>query len=168
MEARVLSRRPRRRQSQQGMVMLESLVAILIFSLGVLALLALQGNTMKRLGDNKYRADASYLANELIGTIWAAGAAKPDNVNDFSCASPCVTSSNVALKEWLSRVQSTLPGVVLSSNKNAPEIKVVTNANNGRQVTITLNWSVPDTQGGSAATGKYEATAYINPNEAGK
>lgn len=167
MEARVLSRRPRRIQSQRGMVMLESLVAILIFSLGVLALLALQGNTMKRLGDNKYRADAAYLANELIGTIWAAGAADPTKINQFVCADPCVDSANVDLKEWLGRVQATLPGVVLSSKSYAPAISVIDSVA-GRQVTITLNWSVPDTRGGNAVTGKYQATAYINPNEAGK
>ncbi|MFC4160654.1 hypothetical protein [Chitinimonas lacunae] len=163
MTPRISSQRPRLRKGQDGLILLESLVAILIFSLGVLALLALQGNTMKRVGDNKYRADAAYLANELIGTIWATGAVDKAKINTFACAAPCVDSSNVELKAWLGRVQGALPGVVLASKANAPAITVVNSAA-GRQVTITLNWAVPSTQGGAPMTGRYQATAYINPN----
>ena len=57
--------------NEQGMVLLEALIAILIFSMGVLALVGLQANMLKNTTDSKYRADASYIAQQRIGTIWA-------------------------------------------------------------------------------------------------
>ena len=56
---------------QQGSVLLEGLIAILIFSMGILALVGLQAAAIKNSSDAKYRADASYLANQIIGQMWA-------------------------------------------------------------------------------------------------
>jgi type IV pilus assembly protein PilV len=56
---------------QQGVVLLEAMIAILIFSVGVLALVGLQAAMVKNTSDSKYRADASYIAQQRIGTIWS-------------------------------------------------------------------------------------------------
>jgi type IV pilus assembly protein PilV len=58
-------------KAQQGMLLLEGLIAILIFSCGILALVGLQSATVRYVGDAKYRADASFLANQSIGKMWA-------------------------------------------------------------------------------------------------
>jgi type IV pilus assembly protein PilV len=56
---------------QQGSMLLEALIAVLIFSLGILALVGLQGTMIKNTGSSKYRADASYIAEQRIGAMWA-------------------------------------------------------------------------------------------------
>jgi type IV pilus assembly protein PilV len=55
---------------QQGVVLLESLIAILIFSLGILGLVGLQAATIKGTAEAKYRAQASYVAQQRIGALW--------------------------------------------------------------------------------------------------
>ncbi|HEY0845149.1 MAG TPA: hypothetical protein VGE12_07260 [Noviherbaspirillum sp.] len=57
-------------QKQQGMMLLEGMIAIVIFSLGILAIVGLQAATIKQTTDAKYRLDASFLANQSIGMIW--------------------------------------------------------------------------------------------------
>jgi type IV pilus assembly protein PilV len=56
---------------QQGVVMLEAMIAILLFSMSVLAIVGLQAAMIKNTADSKYRSDASYIAQERIGRIWA-------------------------------------------------------------------------------------------------
>ena len=52
--------------NQQGVVLIEALIAILIFSMGIMALLGLQAAMIKNTSDNKYRADASFIANNVL------------------------------------------------------------------------------------------------------
>lgn len=56
---------------QHGIALVEALIAILIFSLGILAIVGLQAATIKRTTDAKYRVDASFLANQVLGEMWA-------------------------------------------------------------------------------------------------
>ena len=56
---------------QQGVVLLETLVAVLIFSFAVLGIVGLQASMVKNTSEAKYRADASYIAQQRIGAIWA-------------------------------------------------------------------------------------------------
>ena len=48
---------------QSGIMLLEALIAVLIFSLGILAVIALQAVAIKLTGDAKYRTDATLMAN---------------------------------------------------------------------------------------------------------
>lgn len=57
-------------RNQRGSVILESLIAILILSMGILALMGLQGTAVKQAADAKYRSDASFLANQILGEMW--------------------------------------------------------------------------------------------------
>lgn len=65
--------------SQQGVVLLEVLISILIFSMAVLAIVGLQASMVKNTSDAKYRADASYIAQQRIGAMWA----DPANLDDY-------------------------------------------------------------------------------------
>jgi type IV pilus assembly protein PilV len=62
---------PSAKSNQQGAVLLEALIAILIFSMGILALVGLQAAMIQNTTDSKFRADASYIAQKRIGIIWA-------------------------------------------------------------------------------------------------
>lgn len=55
---------------QRGIVLLESLIAVLIFSMGVLALIGLQGFMVKGTTEAKVRSDASLIAQRRIAMMW--------------------------------------------------------------------------------------------------
>lgn len=55
---------------QQGIALLEALIAVLIFSMGVLALAGLQSAMVKNTSDAKYRAEATFIAQERLGMMW--------------------------------------------------------------------------------------------------
>lgn len=56
---------------QQGFMLLEALIALVIFSMGALALVGLQAAMVSNTTNAKYRADASYVAQQRIGQMWA-------------------------------------------------------------------------------------------------
>ncbi len=56
--------------SQDGVVLLEALAAILIFSFGILAFLWMQASATRQVTDSKYRLEASFAANQLLGDMW--------------------------------------------------------------------------------------------------
>ena len=102
------------RSAQQGVVLIEAMVAILIFSMGVLAIVGLQAAMIKNTADSKFRADASYIAQQQIGQLWS----DPDNL-------PADLSNTVT------DISAELPGGSLS----------VTRA--GVQYTVVVTWQQP-------------------------
>jgi type IV pilus assembly protein PilV len=59
------------KSAQQGVVLIEAMLAIVIFSIGVLAVVGLQAAMIKNADESKYRAEASYIAQKRIGEMWA-------------------------------------------------------------------------------------------------
>jgi len=67
-------------EAQQGVVLLEALIAILIFSMGLLALAGLQTAMVKNTSDAKYRVDAAFIAQQQLGKMWA----DPSNIATYA------------------------------------------------------------------------------------
>lgn len=68
--------------SSQGFVLIEVLVALLIFAFGMLGLLAFQANAAKLTTESQFRTDAASLVDELIGQMRVAS---PDSLKtDFA------------------------------------------------------------------------------------
>lgn len=68
----MLSRRPcHTPKAQTGVALLEALIAVLVFSFGILAIVGLQANAMRISTDAKIRIDASNIANKRVGEMWA-------------------------------------------------------------------------------------------------
>lgn len=112
------------KSAQQGFVLLEAMVAILIFSMGVLAIVGLQAAMVKNTGDSKYRADAGYIAQQRIGMMWA----DPGNLATYLEAN--------------TDISALLPG----------GRRTVTQPAAG-QFTVTVGWTAPgETPAASAAT----------------
>lgn len=130
---------------QQGVMLLEALIAIVIFSLGVLALVGLQAATISFSTDARSRAEASFLANELIGQIWV------DRTNKINYNYP--GGSAAPLATWVTKVQGALPGSVA----NPPTVSVVV-AGGVAAVTVTLRWQVPN----STTVHNYLAIAQVS------
>jgi type IV pilus assembly protein PilV len=64
---------------EQGAILLEALIAIVIFSFGILALAGLQAAMVKNTTDSNYRSEASYLAQQQLGFMWA----DPNNLANY-------------------------------------------------------------------------------------
>lgn len=58
--------------AQQGMALLEVLISILIFSFGILSVVAMQANMVKHTSGTEYRTEASMVAQRLADTIMTA------------------------------------------------------------------------------------------------
>lgn len=56
--------------NSRGFTLIEGLLAVLIFSVGILGIVTLQGNTVRMTTDAKYRMNASFLANNLVAKMW--------------------------------------------------------------------------------------------------
>jgi type IV pilus assembly protein PilV len=57
-------------RSQSGIVLLEALIGILIFSLGVLSMVALGATAVTVQADAQYRTEAMNLAERDLSQIW--------------------------------------------------------------------------------------------------
>lgn len=73
---------------QKGVVLIEALISLLIFSMGILALVGLQAAMIKNTSDNKFRADASFIAQERIGRMWS----DPNNLANYQGTTALATS----------------------------------------------------------------------------
>lgn len=105
-------------RKQSGLTLIESLISILIFSLGILGLAGLQANAIKMSTDAKYRADAAFLANDLIGRISLAAPADDaslnfnawgDDVTPSCLTDGTATSAHAEVSAWLTQVNAALP-----------------------------------------------------------
>lgn len=123
-------------RSQGGVMLLEALVAILIFSLGIIALLGLQANSIIQVSQAKYRTDASYLANQIIARMWV------DQANIASY----VAKGYAGRQDWDTLVASTLPA-------GDGAIAVT-----GNQVTVTVRWRQPE----DTTVRRFQTVATIN------
>lgn len=129
---------------QKGSALLESLIAILIFSMGILAIVGLQAASIKNTVSAKYRTDASMLANQVIGQMWTDDKTNATLVANYS------SPSGAKYLTWKASVAQALPGVT----SNAPTITI--DASNA--ATVTIWWQLP----GESAPHNYVAIARIN------
>ncbi len=118
---------------ERGATLIEGMIAILIFSIGILAIMALHAASIKNTTDAQYRVEASHLANGVIakmrlhdqGTVTA----------DF--ASP----GGAQYTQWLAdlaTINMTLPGMAATP----PTIVFA-----GRQVTVSIFWQAQSDSG---------------------
>jgi type IV pilus assembly protein PilV len=133
------------RSPQRGATLLEAMVGILIFSLGILALVGMQALAIKQVTDAKYRADASFYANQIIGEMWV------NRTNLATYAYAGGGSPPAALANWVTSVQNGLPGVTGAVNQ--PTVTVA-----GTTVTIRVFWQPP----AATAPHNHVTIAYIN------
>lgn len=100
---------------QKGIVLLEALIAVVIFSFGLLALAGLQTVMIKNTDDAKYRAEATFVAQQKLGEIWT-------NAKNFGSLADFIDDEPVTQLPNGSRT------VTVSSE---------------RVVTVTVSWQLP-------------------------
>ncbi len=138
------TRRPRRPANARralrtaGFTMIEVLVSLLVFSLGVLALVQIQGTAVRLSSDARDRAVATFLADQLLARMLISDPATagsfahmPDG--STACAPTGSASTNAVVTAWLAEVADQLPGATSALQQ------VVVNATTG-EVTVRLCW----------------------------
>jgi type IV pilus assembly protein PilV len=113
-----------------GSALIESLLALVVFSVGLLSLLVLLTSSLKQSDNARYRSEASLLASDLIGQMWSGDRSLKSLRQRFDSASD-------EYQRWLVRVQATLPG--LATDRNQPELLI----DDSRNITLTLHWQAP-------------------------
>ena len=155
------SRYPRRFiaiKQQRGVLLIEALCAILIFSFGLLGLIGLQTVAIAQSGDAKFRSAAAMLADQYINQMWvanrtAATITSATGLQTLYASSP----AGSAYTTWLGSatttgsVMATLPGV--TSTANLPTVTfgaqaagcstTATQVTCTSSVTVTIYWQSP-------------------------
>ena len=143
-------------RTQRGSFLLEALVSVLVVAFGLLGLIALQARAISNVDDAQYRAEASYLANALLGQMWVHDPKKL--VADFDSGSG---GPNYAeFKTWAAQ---RLPGANIPAN--APVVTVIQPGltPQATDVRIQLFWLAPNEPAGSPAH-KYEILGTVAGN----
>lgn len=115
------------RRGSAGIALIEVLVALLIFMLGVLGLIGMQSSLTRTQTESKFRADAAFLANELVGRMWADSSNLTAYAGEDSCSASSCT-------EWRAKLTQLLPG-------SGAEVTV--DGLSG-DISITVTWNVPN------------------------
>lgn len=114
-------------QPEGGVLLIEALISVLILALGILGLVALQASMNTNATEAKYRAEASFLANDFVGLMWT----DQRNLSKYAIASGTCSNSYTPCSDWLGKVGKMLP--------NGSATVVV----NGVSVTVTVSWQTP-------------------------
>jgi type IV pilus assembly protein PilV len=142
-----------KRQTQDGFFLLEALIALLIFSLGILGMVGMGGAAIAAQSDAQYRTEAANYANEIAMQI-ALNADRGNGVGvplvDFAhqpidggyCIFSGSASSEPAVVAWVTQVSTAgagLPGATATSQ----QIAVDASPTGHNKVTVTICWQPP-------------------------
>lgn len=123
-------------QKSGGFVLLEVLVALLIFSLGLLGMIGFQASAAKIASDSRFRTEAAMLADELIGRM---------SMSDISKVKTAYATGGSELSAWVTnRVQggSRLPNASVTTTFGTQFITAATVS-----VTVRITWDMPGSSG---------------------
>ncbi len=121
-----------------GFTMIEVLVALLVFSLGILAMVSMQATAARMATDARDRAIATFLADQLLARMLISDPATADSfahkaTGVVACAPQGAASANPLVTAWLAEVAQQLPNA--DADRQQIVVAVATN-----QVTVNLCW----------------------------
>ncbi|MDH4150151.1 MAG: type IV pilus modification protein PilV [Betaproteobacteria bacterium] len=152
---------------QKGVMLLEALIGLMIFSIGILAMVGMQAAAFSAAADAKYRADAAAYATDIISKIWmsvdrSSDAATIASLNSFQynitgadCAfsGGAVDGTNAKLTGWVNAVTSSTG--LLGATAAMQQITV--SAADRNRVTVTVCWQAPQ----DLASRKHQVITYV-------
>jgi type IV pilus assembly protein PilV len=139
------------RRAQRGAVLLEALVAIAIFGVGVLGHLELQARAVRHLDAANARGEAARLADALLARMWATDPARL--ALRFG-----VGPGQAGEDDFIARARD-LPGG--GDPDNSPEVGVAPGPTPAsRRVTIVLRWRAP----GESVAHRHRVSAVVSRN----
>lgn len=159
-----MPRRERRRAAgrgrSRGVALIEALIAILLFSLGILGTVATQARSVQMLSEATLRSQAAQHATDLIAEMWLTDPAQRAQLYDSTSATP------IRYLAWKQRIE-TGPRALPGASDAPPEVVVNTiqtpysalslGSQTVSAITVTIFWSPP----GAGTTNSYTTTAMI-------
>ena len=128
-------------RASKGFVLLDAMVAVLIFSFGILGLVALQSSATQLTSNANYRVNAAMFADQVISQMWT----DPVNMANYATGGAQYTTWVKTINCSTSSSPTCLPGVTA----NPPTIAIgpgvsYNGLNTNYLVTVTINWQAPN------------------------
>lgn len=160
-------------KQQRGFFLIEVMIALLIFTLGVLGMVGMGSISVAAQSDSRFRTDAANLANDIAAHIQldvdrSSGLAMQNSLNSFqhrpaggNCNFGGAVSPNAGVTAWLAKVGGVGPGLTGLPGVNATtqQILVNTSAAAFNRVQITLCWRAPN----DTAFRSHTLVTWVNP-----
>jgi len=133
-------------------MLIEALIAILIFSIGILAAVGMQGVAIKNVTESRSRSEASLLAGELLAQMWmdqSISLVTGVNTSNLTTANynyagtvtvPARLGTLTPPTGWIGRVVTKLPG----AGTTLPKVTITNPTNAGATVKIEIFWQAPE------------------------
>jgi type IV pilus assembly protein PilV len=137
------------RGREEGVMLIEALIAILIFSIGILAVVGMQSMAIKNATESKHRSEAAFLAEELTAQMWIDQNINPTtkiNTSNVSVANYNYAGSGTPkprLTAWVDRVNNKLPGSTVDG-LTKPKVTITNPSVSGATVKIEIFWRLPE------------------------
>ena len=132
----------------RGAMMLEALVAALIFALAALAIIGFQARAARHLNDAHFRVEARHMVHSALARMQAADSATLYAEFDMR-------AGGAGYRALVAQAQR-LPGV--TAVRYAPEVLVTAGPSvTSRMAEVTVQWLLP----GDAAPHRYSASAAV-------
>jgi type IV pilus assembly protein PilV len=144
---------------QQGVILIEALIGILIFSMGILALVAMQTAAVSAQSDAQYRIEAANYVNRMMSSIWlnadrtnpatlqASLLAFQHQAAGANCAFAGATSAHAEVTSWANDMTVMTPAKLALPGATPAMQQIVVNTAAGTtyvRVTITVCWKAPN------------------------
>jgi type IV pilus assembly protein PilV len=128
--------------NQAGMFLLEALLALVVFSFGMLGLLGLLAAALRDSGSAHWRGEAFDLASATLSRMWAEDPAGLDARYDGAAGGP-------GYRALLGNAMR-LPGV--HADANAPLVTIDDAAVDSRRISVIVYWQLPADAGAHHAS----------------
>lgn len=147
---------------QRGAYLLEALIGILIFSLGILGIVGLQAQAMRFTNDSEYRAEAVYLANSLISQMWTDDRALLKSKYDSTVGGAEYVNFKAKVDLALSGATVPDPDVLVDAPLAVDGVTAMPAApsNTSSVVQVRIQWRLP----GDTVLHNYTTTGVVGQN----
>ena len=123
--------------AQQGYLLIEALISLLLFSFAIIGLAGLEAVLLGSSTQSKFRYQAAYLAENIEGLMQG----DPANIGCYALPTPGTCGSGTApalVTAWLTLTEKELP----SAASKAPTVTI--DSPSAGMVTVVLQWKRPN------------------------
>lgn len=135
------------KKHQQGIALLEALLAVLLLAIGLLGTIGLQARAYSALSEAGMRAEATIASEKLLGII----ANDQDNAGSYALASGATPGA--VLTAWYAETRTNIPGATIVIAVGAAPAGTTR-----RQVDVSISW----VRESGKAPNKQTTTAYVS------
>jgi type IV pilus assembly protein PilV len=135
----------RHRSRQEGIALLEALLAAVILAIGLLGTIGLQARAYSALSDAGLRAEATIAAEKLLGVM------NTDQANLTAYRLAADGTPGARLATWYAETRTRIPGAQIAVAVNTPA------GASSSKVDITISW----TRKADAPANAHRITSYI-------